>query len=569
MLVFEQSPLARTAIRFKRAVYLRSRAFRQEERGSLTVFSLSLFMAMIMIGGLAVDVMRYETIRTNLQNTLDRSTLAAASLTQELDAESVVNDYFTKAGLIQYLTNVDVSEGLNFREVTADATADTKPIFLRMVGVDAMDATGHSKAEQRVTNVEILLVLDVSGSMASNSKLTNLKSAANEFVNTVLSSDAEGRISIALVPFNGQVNLGTTLAGKYNLTNPPGVTNMNCVDLPSSTYTALSLSTSTAMPMTANADSYSTTNQTTSYVSPSDSNYGVPVAANLWCPASNANIVRLPSKSISGLQSAINGLNAIGATSINAGMRWGSALLDPGSRTMFTQLISAGAIPNDFSGRPYDYTDDDAMKVVVLMTDGEHFPEERINTSYKSGNSPIYKSTGDGNYSIQFATGRPAAAGTNQYWVPHLCTSNNCKNGTNTAEAWRATAYNSGGGVVVQTWPQIWANMRTSYVAWQFYARALGTSSTTRTTAYNNAMTNFRTQTETSSMDSQLQSMCTAIKNKGVTIYGIAFEAPSGGQTQIAACASSQAHYFNATGLQIKTAFRAIASNISQLRLTQ
>lgn len=550
----------------------RALAFARQETGNLTVFALSLFMAMVMIGGLAVDIMRYETIRTKLQNTLDRSTLAAASLTQELDARSVVNDYFTKAGLIQYLKTVNVSEGLNFREVSADATAGTDPIFLHLMGINKMDATGHSKAEQRVTNVEIMLVLDISGSMASNSKLTNLKSAANEFVNTVLSSDAEGRISIGLVPFNGQVNLGATLAAKYTLTDPPGVANAYCVDLPAAAYSSLTLSRTTSMSMTANADSYSTTNQTTSYVAPTDTSYGTANSANLWCPPSTTNIVRLPSKSITGLQSAINGLSAIGATSINAGMRWGTALLDPGSRTMFDQFITAGAMPSSFSGRPYDYTDDDAMKIIVLMTDGEHFAEERINTgpstNYKTGNSPIYKAP-NGNYSIRFTSGRPTAAGTKEYWVPHLCTSSNCKAGTNTAEAWSATAYtNNSTAATVQTWPQVWASMRTSYVAWQFYARALG-NNTTRATVYTNMMEAMRSQTATTSMDNQLQSMCTAAKNKAVTIYGIAFEAPSNGQTQIASCASSPAHYFNATGLQIKTAFRAIASNISQLRLTQ
>lgn len=547
------------------------RAFLRGGDGNLTVFALILFVSMVMIGGLAVDVMRFEAVRTNLQNTLDRSTLAAASLTQQLNAEDVVYDYFEKAGLAEYLTSVDVDEGLNYREVTADATAATNPFFLHMMGIENLDAGGHSKAEQRVTNVEIVLVLDVSGSMASNSRLTNLKSAAVEFVDTVLSSDGEGKISIALVPFNGQVNLGSTLAAKYNMTESSGVTNVNCVDLASSAYNSTAMSTSTALKMTAWADSYSTTNQTTSFVSFTDSSYATANSANVWCPASTANIVRLPSNDMTSLKSWINGLTAIGATSINAGMKWGVALLDPGSRTMFSQLMSSGAMNSAFSGRPFDYDDDDAMKIVVLMTDGEHFAEERINSGYKgSALSPIYKSTGDSNYSIKFTSGRPAAAGTNQYWVPHLCTSTNCKNGTNTAEAWKSVAWNyNSKGTTQLTWQQVWSTFRTSYVAWQFYARALGTSSTTRTNQYNAAMTAFRTQTDTDDMDDQLQDICTLVKNEGVTVYGIAFEAPSGGQAQISQCASSAAHYFNASGLQIKTAFRAIASNISQLRLTQ
>ncbi len=572
---FCKKPVSKSSYRSGGLARLQLCKFARQESGSLTIFSLSLFMAMIMIGGLAVDVMRYETIRTNLQNTLDRSTLAAASLTQELDATSVVNDYFTKAGLIEYLKSVQVNEGLNYREVAADATAGTDPIFLQLMGISAMDAAGHSKAEQRVTNVEIMLVLDISGSMASNSKLTNLKAAANEFVNTVLSSDAEGRISIGLVPFNGQVNLGSTLSAKYTLTDPPGVANEYCVDLDTSTYNSLALSRTTAMSMTANADSYSTTNQTTSYVSPTDSNYGVANGANLWCPPSTTNIVRLPSKSISGLQSAINGLTAIGATSINAGMRWGTAMLDPSARTMFSQFITSGAMPSEFQGRPFDYVDDDAMKVIILMTDGEHFAEERIKPSYKSGSASIYRATNDNNYSIfhpskVVSTTSTTICNSRPYWVPHL--------GAWHSRPWNGTApsgstcYVPGAtfsGYTSLTWPQVWANMRVSYVAWQFYARALGTTSSTRTTVYNSTMDAMRSQTPTSTMDTQLQTICTSIKNQGVTVYGIAFEAPTNGQTQIAGCASSAAHYFNASGLQIKTAFRAIASNISQLRLTQ
>ena len=58
-------------------------------------------------------------------------------------------------------------------------------------------------------------------------------------------------------------------------------------------------------------------------------------------------------------------------------------------------------------------------------------------------------------------------------------------------------------------------------------------------------------------------------KDQDVIIYGIAFEAPAGGQAQISQCASSPAHYFNAAGLEISTAFNTIANNITQLKLTQ
>ena len=530
--------------------------FRKAEDGSLTLLALLLVVMMIMMGGLAVDIMRYEATRTTLQNTLDRATLASASLSQTLDPESVVNDYFAKAGMTSYLKDVTVTEGLNFRNVSADASADTKPYFLHMMGIEDLDANGHSMAEQRINNVEIMLVLDVSGSMASNSRLTNLKTAAKEFVNTVLSSDPEKRISIGIVPFNGQVNLPSNLLAKYNVTDNPGITNSTCLDLPASTYSAPGISTTTALPMTTYSDSYSTTSQSTSYVTPTDSSNGAMSVANVWCPAYAGNQVSLPNQTIATLKTKIDALTAIGATSINAGMKWGLALLDPGARNMYTSLITAGAMPTTLSGRPFEYDDKEAMKVIVLMTDGENFAEERINSPYKSGLAPIYKSNSDSNYSVYHST----VSGSNKYWVPHL--------GTWQAVPWSNSKNN--GTYVQQTWQQVWSTSRVAYVAWQFYARALGgSSSSSRTTYYNTWMANFRTQTATTTMDTQLQAACNQAKSKDVIVYGIAFEASTNGQTQIKNCATSAGHYFNATGLQITSAFRSIANNISQLRLTQ
>ena len=528
---------------------LRLARFRREEDGALIIFALVLFILMTMMGGIAVDLMRFEATRTTLQNTLDRSTLAAASLTQTLNPAEVVKDYFIKAGLAEYLTSVQVSRGINFRQVAADAKADTRPMFLHMMGVDEFHAPGHSMAEQRVNNVEIMLVLDVSGSMASNSRLVNLKVAANSFIDTVLASDAERRISIGIVPFNGQVNLGTTLIAKYNAPYPTNVADVNCVDLPASVYNDSAISRTLALPRTAHSDTYSTTSQSSSYIAYTDTSNGTLNLGNVWCPPRPGNIVRLPSQSITGLQGQINGLTAVGATSINAGLKWGLALLDPSARGMYDEFVLAGNIPAALSGRPYEYTDNEAMKVIVLMTDGEHFAEERVDERYKSGVSPIYRSVNDNNYSIFHS----AQAGANKYWVPHLGT-------------WQALPWtNSGntGTATQQTWPQVWANMRQSYVAWQFYGRPSGT------TAYNAARADFRAQTPVLTMDSQLQSICSLAKTNGVIVYGIAFEAPTNGQAQIRACSTSTAHYFNAAGLQISTAFNAIASNISQLRLTQ
>ena len=61
-----------------------------------------------------------------------------------------------------------------------------------MVGIDSINAPATGTAEERVLNVEIALVLDISGSMGNwsptggTSKMQLMKDAATEFVNTVL-----------------------------------------------------------------------------------------------------------------------------------------------------------------------------------------------------------------------------------------------------------------------------------------------------------------------------------------------------------------------------------------------
>lgn len=533
--------------------------FAREEDGSLLVFGLSLFVLMLMLGGLAVDLMRYEQRRTALQQTIDRSVLAAASLTQNLDPKTVVNDYFEKAGLSQYLRTVTVTKGLNFRNVSATADADLDPFFTQMVGINEFLVPADSEAEQRITNVEISLVLDVSGSM-NGTKLTNLKSAANQFIDTVLANDAEDRISINLVPYNGQVNLGPTLRAKFNATDNPGVANVNCVDLPSSVYSTMTMSRTLPMSMTAHADTYSSTSTSTSYVAvqapATDANGRF---TNNWCPPSTGNVVSVMGTDPTTLKNKINAMEAIGATSINAGLRWGLTLMDPAQRPLINELVAAGQIPANFAGRPFDWNDDEAMKVIVLMTDGSHFQEERVNETYKSGNAPIWYKSSTNEFMIRHTSGRPAVAGSNEYYYPSF---------NSGAGQWKSSVDS---GFSQQTWPQVWARARVQWVAWQLYARALGTSSSTRTSTYNAWMANFRSQTPIPSMDAQLQDVCTLAKSKKVVIYGIAFEAPAEGETQIRQCSSTGTdnYFWRTTPTDIASAFNAIASNISQLRLTQ
>ena len=77
------------------------------------------------------------------------------------------------------------------------------------------------------------------------------------------------------------------------------------------------------------------------------------------------------------------------------------------------------------------------------------------------------------------------------------------------------------------------------------------------------------TKKEASAKDQRTKHVCDAAKDEGVIVYSVGFEAPSDGRRVLKGCASSDSHYYDATGLEISDAFTSIASSIRKLRLTQ
>ncbi len=542
----------------------------RDEDGNIAMFSVMLFSLMVMVGGLAVDLMRVEQKRASLQQALDRCTLAATPLRQSLDPETVCRDYVEKAGLTAYLQDVQVTETNGERRVLATALGQQNNFFAPLIGINTFPVPATSSATQTITDIEIVLVLDVSGSM-SGAKLANLKVAAGQFIDTVTANNQDERVSIAIVPYNAQVNLPDYLIAQYNAVGPVTAANANCLEIPPAMFAAPGISRTAAIPRSVYADTASGTTGGTGYTAfDATGNSGGnnafqfcnPRNGNAATGALTQNLILPPSSNATALKARIDALYAGGNTSITLGMKWGLNMVDPGTRPVFAQLASEGHMSNQFSARPFDYDAEDTMKVIVLMTDGEHVSHSITDSAYRgmTDDSGIFRGT-DGNYSIRHLVGRPASAGSNEYYVPHL--------NTWRAGPWTGAADNSG-TAVAQSWASVWQNQRTSWVAWQLYARALGTSNATRNAAYNTAMGNFTdTYASVTDMNTSLQQTCGLARDNGVIVYGIAFEAPANGQNQIRNCSTSISQYYEANGIDISTAFSGIAAQISQLRLTQ
>ncbi|WP_226621870.1 TadE/TadG family type IV pilus assembly protein [Alloyangia pacifica] len=336
----------------------------------MSYFAVVSSLVMMVFGGIGVDMVVTELNRTKVQNTLDRAVLAAADLDQTLEPEEVVTDYMTKMGLSDALVSSDVDEGLNYRIVTADGFVQMPSNFLQLLGIDTISASGHAQATERFNKVEVSLVVDISGSMADNSKMDNLKSAASDFVDTLLADGNDDLVSISLVPYSEQVNAGPDILSKLSVDWKHGYS--HCLEMPESVFSSAALDTS----------------MTYEQMQHFQWNYdGKNTLTDTVCPRYDYERIAPFSQDASALKQQINKLTPRAGTSIFLGMKWGSALLDPSTREIASSLIDEGEVSSAFEGRPLDYDDEEVLKTVVLMTDGQHDKSFRISSNYYDSES--------------------------------------------------------------------------------------------------------------------------------------------------------------------------------------
>lgn len=570
------------------------RGFLRREDGGMVIFAVYTFLIMLIVGGIGIDVMRFERERTMVQYTLDRAVLAAADLDQQLEPAAVVADYFDKANLSEYLSGVTVSEGLGYRVVSGTAQTTFATQFMHMTGVDSLTATAASTAEERIDGVEISLVLDVSGSMNNNNKLTNLKSAARDFVDEMFDNSQEGKVSISIIPYATQVSLPAHLWSHLNTTdeaddatvvareaasgNIPGFP--RCINFDSSAFQTTSISLSHQYQRTMFFDPWYSSdgrdNDPMRYVS-------LPVCD----PTSSREVVVLEDDRTV-LKSFISNMWGGGNTSIDLGMKWGVALIDPSLQPVITSMISDGEVSGNFAGRPLAYDDSSTLKVIVLMTDGENTSQYYLNDGYRSGPSNIWWNEEAEKYSVytgveyNYATGQYEPSfywPFNDSWNDHAygegtyeettydyeCQSYS-RNGSCRSYQQIATTVtvDEPGSAVEVSYADLWAFTDMQRVVQDLYEPWMNDSD-----AWNDWYHAVQDSVNSSTKNSRVSQICDAVKAENVIVFTIGFEAPSNGQAVLQDCASSPAHYFDVDGLEIADAFSAIASSIRQLRLTQ
>ncbi len=327
--------------------------FRKDESGGILAFTLTMFMVMVVGGGMAVDFVNQETRREGVQDALDRGVLAAAAFEQTLDPKDIVFAYMRSSGYDPVELNVQVVPTiyLNSRRIDASADFSVDTFFLRLAGIEVLGGAAAAGAMIARNEIEISLVVDISGSMRGT-KIQNLRDAASEFVSLVLTEDTVETTTVSLIPFSGQVAANRNLMDQFNLTRWQNFS--SCVNFTAIDYNTTSLSTTAPL---AQAQHWAP-----QWIFDRDSE---------WCPRDDIDIVAFSNDTVE-LNAAIDNLRATGMTAANIGMKWGTALLDPAAQPVVAELINLGDVDPIFAGRPAAYSAEDALKFIVLMTDGEN-----------------------------------------------------------------------------------------------------------------------------------------------------------------------------------------------------
>lgn len=362
------------------------------------------------------DYGRAQLARSVLSEALDSATLAAArdladAPRTQAEVETRVADHLAGNVALNQpnltVTGVGVTiDTVNGRLVTS-ATGEIASVFPFFSGSPSLAVGAHASSTYESKTIELAMVLDVTGSM-SGQKITDLKTAATEMVNTLLPADGRNdtRVRIAVVPFAAAVNAGG-YADTVRVSRRSGYSN-TCVT-------------------EANADAFSDPDPTAPKTLRGDASS---------CPS--ATVLPLTNNRTA-LLDKIAGLSAGGNTAGHLGVRWGWFTLSPNWTPVWPTASD-----------PVAYGTPKTLKIVVFMTDGD-FNQQYVSSNGTSNQQALAvceaaKASAVSIYTVAFSTPTAPLSGTASALMSSCATSTRqyyaAGNGNELIAAFRTIAAN-------------------------------------------------------------------------------------------------------------------------------
>lgn len=324
----------------------RAPSFAANEAGGVTITFAIMLTVLVLAAGVALDYARMLNAQFAVSAAADAAALAAGRTLSlgdrsQGEIEQAAQIYFREnlasRGDFGEVGDLTVAIDRDAGKVKVDGSVRVPMTLTRVAGFDTVDIPVMAETTVGQQEVELAMVLDVTGSMNTpSSKIADLRRAANDLVEQLLGdANRSGKIRVALVPYAASVN-----AGSYFTAATGRASGTGCV-----------IERAGAARFAEDA--------------PGSGTY-LGYDRNAPCPSVSVQPLTSDKRS---LLRQIGGLRASGQTAGHIGTAWGWYMLSPEWKSFW---------PTD--SRPKDYKPAKVVKAVLLMTDGE------FNTEYVAAN---------------------------------------------------------------------------------------------------------------------------------------------------------------------------------------
>ena len=204
--------------------------FFADKRGNIAITAVIAMLPIMASAAAAVDWTAFSRDKGFVQQSLDAAALATAKELYSIgedndDALEVYAKRFFEANVESRidLSTLDFSFIINHGDTSVQppvpttiqlsAILDFQTSFAPIMGIDEIKADISSQISVGNRSVEIALVMDNSGSMGSNSRLSIMKSTTKGLVEAIFKAGSFSEIAdpvrFSVVPFAGMVNVGS------------------------------------------------------------------------------------------------------------------------------------------------------------------------------------------------------------------------------------------------------------------------------------------------------------------------------------------------------------------------
>lgn len=206
---------------------LSARKLLRDQRGNALMLTGAALIPVVGIVGSGIDIGRAYMAQLRLQQACDAGVLAgrrymgASAYGEQAEAEALkMFDFNYPAGIYGSDGVAFASEPKGKSDVVGTATARLPTSVMHMFGFSKFDLAANCGAKLEIANVDVMLVLDVTGSMKDpgtnkQARIDEMKDASMAFFKVMTDAEkGDGRLRIGVVPYSSTVNVGQILLKK-------------------------------------------------------------------------------------------------------------------------------------------------------------------------------------------------------------------------------------------------------------------------------------------------------------------------------------------------------------------